>query len=167
MKTLLCRWGGRWQINRPHVHSYVWQHAGHDFEFPLKYLKPHSFRWVNRQQNFPLTSLDGYTTLRQTLIGCETLSQDYCKLISWYYKIIRGQLWTLICPKGGGCSSIAMELCYFYLIYNWVMISKWLNHLSVWGQQMLLQAHSESPGVHQGARPKYLALVFNATLSTS
>ena len=31
-------------------------------------------------------SNDAYTTLSQNLIGCSTLSQEYCKLIGWYKK---------------------------------------------------------------------------------
>ena len=32
------------------------------------------------------------------LIGCSTLSQEYCKLIGLYWKSMRRQLWTLTCP---------------------------------------------------------------------
>ena len=32
------------------------------------------------------------------LIGCSKLSQEYCRLIGWYWKIIRKQLCTLTCP---------------------------------------------------------------------
>ena len=39
-----------------------------------------------------------YTILSQNLIGCLTLSQGYCKLIGCLWKIMRRQLWTLICP---------------------------------------------------------------------
>ena len=38
---------------------------------------------------------DAYTTLSQNLIGCSKLSQEYCELIWWYCKIMRGQLWIL------------------------------------------------------------------------
>ena len=33
-----------------------------------------------------------YTTLSENLIGCSTLSQRYCKLIGWYWIIMRAQL---------------------------------------------------------------------------
>ena len=39
-----------------------------------------------------------YTALSWNLIGCSTLSQEYCKLIGWYWKIMRRQFWTLKCP---------------------------------------------------------------------
>ena len=47
---------------------------------------------------------DAYTTLSQNprsltpcqnLIHCSKLSQAYCKMIGWYWKIIKRQLWTL------------------------------------------------------------------------
>ena len=41
---------------------------------------------------------DAYTTLSRNLIGGSTLSQEYCKLIGWYWKIMRRQLWTLTNP---------------------------------------------------------------------
>ena len=41
---------------------------------------------------------DAYTTLSRNLIGCSRLGQEYCKLIGWYLKIMRRQLWTLTCP---------------------------------------------------------------------
>ena len=41
---------------------------------------------------------DAYTTLSRNLNGCSTLSQEYCKLIGWYWKIMRRHLWTLTCP---------------------------------------------------------------------
>ena len=41
---------------------------------------------------------DAYTTLSQNLMGCSTLSQEYCKLIGRYWKIMRKQLGTLTCP---------------------------------------------------------------------
>ena len=31
---------------------------------------------------------DAYTTLSRNLIGCSTLSQEYCKMIGFYWKII-------------------------------------------------------------------------------
>ena len=40
-----------------------------------------------------------YTALCQHLIGCSTLSQEFCKLIGWYWKIMRWQLWTLTYPN--------------------------------------------------------------------
>ena len=42
--------------------------------------------------------IDGYTTLSPNLIGCSALSQEYCKLIGWYWKIMRRQLWILPGP---------------------------------------------------------------------
>ena len=36
----------------------------------------------------------------QSLIGCSTLSQEYCKLIGWYSKIMRHKLYTLTYPTG-------------------------------------------------------------------
>ena len=41
---------------------------------------------------------DAYTTLSRNLIDCSTLSQEYCKLIGWYWKIMKRQLWTLTYP---------------------------------------------------------------------
>ena len=40
-----------------------------------------------------------YTTLSRNLIGCSIPSKEYCKLIGWYWKIVRRQLWTLTCPS--------------------------------------------------------------------
>ena len=40
---------------------------------------------------------DAYTTLSQNLMGCSTLSQEYCELIGRYWKIMRKQLGTLTC----------------------------------------------------------------------
>ena len=40
---------------------------------------------------------DAYATLSQNLMGCSTLSQEYCKLIGRYWKIMRKQLGTLTC----------------------------------------------------------------------
>ena len=34
---------------------------------------------------------DAYTTLQSILIGCSTLSQEYCKLIGLYLKLMRKQ----------------------------------------------------------------------------
>ena len=39
-----------------------------------------------------------YKTLSRNLIGCSTLSQENCRLIGWYWKIVRTKLWTLTCP---------------------------------------------------------------------
>ena len=39
------------------------------------------------------------TILNWNLIGCSTLSQDYCQLIGLYWKIIRSQQWTSSCWK--------------------------------------------------------------------
>ena len=36
--------------------------------------------------------------LSQYLIGCSLLSQEYCRLIGWDWKIMRRQLWTSTCP---------------------------------------------------------------------
>ena len=44
---------------------------------------------------------DAYTTLSRNLIGCSTLSQEYCKLIGSYRKIMRRQLLTLTCSIAG------------------------------------------------------------------
>ena len=42
--------------------------------------------------------IDTYTILSQNLIGCLTLSQEYCKLIGLQvYKSIARQFWTLAC----------------------------------------------------------------------
>ena len=46
----------------------------------------------------PVMHSIAYTTLSQNLIGCSTLSQEYCNLIGWYWKIMRRQLWILTCP---------------------------------------------------------------------
>ena len=35
---------------------------------------------------------------QSNLIGCSTLSQEYCKLIIWYCKIMRRQFWKFTCP---------------------------------------------------------------------
>ena len=40
---------------------------------------------------------DASTILSQNLIGCSTLSQEYCKLIGWHCKVMGRQLWTLAC----------------------------------------------------------------------
>ena len=45
---------------------------------------------------------DAYTTLSRNLIGCTILSQEYCKLIGWYWKIMGWQLSTLTCPFENG-----------------------------------------------------------------
>ena len=37
---------------------------------------------------------NAYTTLRQNLIHCSKLSQEYCEMIGWYWKI---KHWTLTC----------------------------------------------------------------------
>ena len=49
-------------------------------------------------------------TLSQNLIGCSTLSQEYCKLIGSYWKIMRRQHWNKTCP--GRCSSL--EIIFLY-----------------------------------------------------
>ena len=36
--------------------------------------------------------------LSLTLIGCLSLTQEYYRLIGWYWEITRRQLWTLSCP---------------------------------------------------------------------
>ena len=41
---------------------------------------------------------DAYKTLKSILISFSTLSQEYCKLIVLYSKLMRSQLWTLTCP---------------------------------------------------------------------
>ena len=40
---------------------------------------------------------DAYTTPCQNLLGCSTLSREYCKLIGLFSKIKSRQLWTLTC----------------------------------------------------------------------
>ena len=55
---------------------------------------------------------DAYTTLSRNLIGCSTLSQEYCKLIGWYWEKMRRQLWTLTCPIR------------FYVFNTWWCIKK-------------------------------------------
>ena len=47
---------------------------------------------------FPYWESIQHKTFSQILIGCPTLGQEYCKLICWYWKTMRGQLWTLTCP---------------------------------------------------------------------
>ena len=39
---------------------------------------------------------DADTKFSQSLIGCSTLSQEYCKLIDLYWKIMRRQLMRVI-----------------------------------------------------------------------
>ena len=40
-----------------------------------------------------------YSKFSQNLIGCLTLSQEYCKLIGLHvYKSMARQFWTLACP---------------------------------------------------------------------
>ena len=34
---------------------------------------------------------------QSTLFGCSTLCQKYCKLIGWYWEIMRSELWTVAC----------------------------------------------------------------------
>ena len=41
---------------------------------------------------------DAYTTLSQNLIGCSAFSWEYRKLIGWYWKTMRRELWTSTCP---------------------------------------------------------------------
>ena len=42
---------------------------------------------------------DAYTTLSPKLIGCSTFGQEYCRLIGWYWRIMRRQLRTLTCAR--------------------------------------------------------------------
>ena len=46
---------------------------------------------------------DANTTPSQNLIGYPTLSQEYCKPIGQYRKIMSRQLWTLTCSIRFGC----------------------------------------------------------------
>ena len=41
---------------------------------------------------------DAYRTLSQSLIGCSSLSQKYCNLIGWHWKIMWRQIITSTCP---------------------------------------------------------------------
>ena len=65
---------------------------------------------------------DAYTTLSPNLIGCSTLSQEYCKLISWYWNIMRRQLWTLTCPIGKPLS----RSCHCYHYFQLVLTEVWV-----------------------------------------
>ena len=41
---------------------------------------------------------DAYIALSQNPIGCSIFSQEYCKLIDWYWHIMTRQFWTIIMP---------------------------------------------------------------------
>ena len=60
----------------------------------------------------------------RNLIDCSTLSQEYCMLISWYWKIMRRQFWTLTYPN---C------LCCFhnYMYVKMVTIHNWWCTMSI------------------------------------
>ena len=42
-------------------------------------------------------------------IGCSTLSQEFCRLIGLYWRLMRRQLWTLTCPIGKLDAALAFE----------------------------------------------------------
>ena len=52
---------------------------------------------------------NAYKLLSQFMIGCSLLSQEYYKLISWYWIIWRSQLYTLTCPivRQGGTTNVS------------------------------------------------------------
>ena len=45
-------------------------------------------------------SSNGFMLPSRVLIGCSLLSQECCKLIGWYWIIMRKQLYTWTCPIG-------------------------------------------------------------------
>ena len=54
------------------------------------------------RQSYLLISLEipneAYMLHSQFLIGCSLLSEEWCKLIGWYWRIMRRQVNTLTCP---------------------------------------------------------------------
>ena len=55
---------------------------------------------------------DACTTRCLILICCSTLSQEYCKLIGWYWNIMRRPLWTFNMPN-------------FTILDSWIQWIKW------------------------------------------
>ena len=75
------------------------------------------------RQSYLLISLEipneAYMLHSQFLIGCSLLSEEWCMLIGWYWRIMRRQVNTLTCPY-----CITMKIYTLYVIkalahYNW------------------------------------------------
>ena len=99
-------------------------------------------------------SSDVYTTLSRNLISCLILSQEYCKLIGWYWKIMWRQLWTWT------CHIVKTWQSSFSMRYQ---PNSWMVALSLWGEYDLIsisRAHSLFPRLAMTLRFPGLCYMF-------